>query len=46
MLGLPKGQVFLVDWDKEWNLLFKNEKQRILELTKDDNIKIHHIGKA
>lgn len=44
MLGLPKGQVFLVDWDKEWTVLFKNEKQRILELVKDDNIKVHHIG--
>lgn len=44
MLGLPKGQVFLVDWDKEWTVLFKSEKQRILELVKDDNIKVHHIG--
>lgn len=44
MLGLPKRQVFLVDWDKEWEVYFKIEEQRILELIRDDNIKIHHIG--
>lgn len=44
MLGLPKGQIFLVDWDKEWEILFDREKQKIFELFKNDNIEVHHIG--
>lgn len=44
MLGLPKGQVFLVDWDKEWENLFDTEKNKIFELSKEDNIIVHHIG--
>lgn len=44
MLGLPKDQVFLVDWDKEWEVLFDIEKQKIFELSKEKNIEVHHIG--
>lgn len=44
MLGLPDNKVFLVDYDKEWELLFNQEKQKILEVFEGHNIQVHHIG--
>lgn len=44
MLGLPGNKVFLVDYDKEWELLFNQEKQKILEVFEGHNIQVHHIG--
>lgn len=29
MLGLPKGEVFLVPWTEEWNKEFLLEKEKI-----------------
>ncbi len=44
MLGLPDNKVLLVNYDKEWELLFNQEKQKILEVFEGHNIQVHHIG--
>ncbi len=44
MLGLPKGEVFLVPWTIEWRNEFELESKRIQELIGEYVINIHHIG--
>ncbi|WP_102275561.1 GrpB family protein [Cytobacillus massiliigabonensis] len=44
MIGLPRGEVFLVPWTNEWIKEFEGEKQRILEAIDQHTINIHHIG--
>ncbi|EIT86011.1 hypothetical protein A374_09249 [Fictibacillus macauensis ZFHKF-1] len=44
MLGLPKGEVFLVPWTEEWEKEFKKEKEMIEELLGEAVVAVHHIG--
>ncbi|MFJ8353698.1 GrpB family protein [Bacillus paramycoides] len=44
MLGLPYGKVFLVPWNKEWEIEFLKEKQLIEEYIGEHILTIHHIG--
>ena len=44
MLGLPKGRVFLVPWDKEWKNEYNTEKEKILEKIGAYVVSCHHIG--
>ncbi|WP_411333350.1 GrpB family protein [Metabacillus indicus] len=44
MLGLPRGEVFLVPWTNEWKKEFEIEKQRIQELIGPYIHRVHHIG--
>lgn len=44
MLGLPKGQVFLVPWTKDWEAEFLKERRLIEQKIGDFIIAIHHIG--
>ncbi|MRX73538.1 GrpB family protein [Bacillus lacus] len=44
MLGLPKGEVFLVPWSKAWNKEFLLEKEKIQDLMNEYVLNIHHIG--
>lgn len=44
MLGLPKGQVFLVPWTQEWQVAFEKEKKQMQEALEPLEVKIHHIG--
>jgi len=44
MLGLPKGEVFLVPWTKEWQTEFDLEREKIQNNIGQYIIHIHHIG--
>lgn len=44
MLGLPKGEVFLVPWTEDWEQQFELEKNRILKRIESYSVEIHHIG--
>ncbi|QOR68112.1 GrpB family protein [Cytobacillus suaedae] len=44
MLGLPKGEVFLLPWSEEWEKAFLEEKNKIEEVIGKEIINIHHIG--
>lgn len=44
MLGLPKGEVFLVPWTEEWNKNFLSEKEKIQDKIGEYIMDIHHIG--
>ena len=44
MLGLPKGEVFLVPWNEHWSQEFLAEKNRIQNSIGELIIAIHHIG--
>lgn len=44
MLGLPKGDVFLVHWTEEWNKEFLSEKEKIQDKIGEYITNIHHIG--
>ena len=44
MLGLPRGEVFLVPWTEEWEVAFLKEKQLIEEHIGEHILTIHHIG--
>jgi len=44
MLGLPKGEVFLVPWTEEWNKEFLLEKEKIQDKIGKYILNIHHIG--
>ncbi|HDR8183484.1 TPA: GrpB family protein [Bacillus thuringiensis] len=44
MLGLPKGEVFLVPWTEEWNNNFLSEKEKIQDKIGEYIMNIHHIG--
>ncbi|HGH7173357.1 TPA: GrpB family protein [Bacillus wiedmannii] len=44
MLGLPKGEVFLVPWTEEWNKNFLSEKEKIQDKIGEYIMNIHHIG--
>jgi GrpB-like predicted nucleotidyltransferase (UPF0157 family) len=44
MIGLPKGQVFLVDWTEEWEQEFLREKSQIESKIHDLIVAVHHIG--
>lgn len=44
MLGLPKGEVFLVPWKEDWNNEFLLEKERIQYKISNFVVDIHHIG--
>ncbi|TFJ89938.1 GrpB family protein [Lentibacillus salicampi] len=44
MLGLPKGEVFLVPWTEDWLKEFLLEKGRIQEKIGKYILAIHHIG--
>lgn len=44
MLGLPRGEVFLVPWTEKWHEEFLQEKQRIEKQIGEFIIAIHHIG--
>lgn len=44
MLGLPKGEVFLVPWTEEWNKKILSEKEKIQDKIGEYIMNIHHIG--
>lgn len=44
MLGLPKGQVFLVPWTEQWEIEFKEEERKIRSEINDSILATHHIG--
>lgn len=44
MLGLPRGEVFLVPWTEEWEVEFLKEKQLIEDQIREYILAIHHIG--
>ena len=44
MLGLPKGEVYLVPWTSEWEEEYLQEKTKIEKLLGSFIYKIHHIG--
>lgn len=44
MLGLPKGEVFLVPWTTEWEKDFLLEKKRIQAAIGNYIVDVHHIG--
>lgn len=44
MLGLPKGEVFLVAWTEDWPKEFLSEKERIQNEIGKFIVDIHHIG--
>ncbi|UHA74694.1 GrpB family protein [Paenibacillus sp. 481] len=44
MLGLPKGEVFLVPWTEEWKTEFLLEKKRIDTEIGELIVAVHHIG--
>lgn len=44
MLGLPKGEVFLVPWTNDWEKEFLLEKERIQEVIGQNILAVHHIG--
>lgn len=44
MLGLPKGEVFLVPWSEEWETEFLLEKNRIETEIGELILAVHHIG--
>lgn len=44
MLGLPKGEVFLVPWTADWSKEFAAEKTRIQNEIGQYVLAIHHIG--
>jgi GrpB-like predicted nucleotidyltransferase (UPF0157 family) len=44
MLGLPKGEVFLVAWTEEWEKEFKVEKSLIEAEIGELILAVHHIG--
>ncbi|HWI48421.1 MAG TPA: GrpB family protein [Rummeliibacillus sp.] len=44
MLGLPRGEVFLVPWTNEWVKEFLVEKRQIENIIGEHIISIHHIG--
>ncbi|MGD6796008.1 GrpB family protein [Metabacillus indicus] len=44
MLGLPRGEVFLVPWTNEWITEFETEKQHIQDLIGPYIHRVHHIG--
>ena len=44
MLGLPKGEVFIVPWTSNWNQEFSLEKERIKNKIGDYIVAIYHIG--
>jgi GrpB-like predicted nucleotidyltransferase (UPF0157 family) len=43
MLGLPKGEVFLVPWTTEWETEFILEKKRIQDVIGKYIVDVHHI---
>ncbi|WP_071461547.1 GrpB family protein [Bacillus massilinigeriensis] len=44
MLGLPKGEVFLVPWTKEWEREFLLEQERIQKVVGQHILAVRHIG--
>lgn len=44
MIGLPKGQVFLVPWTDTWQKEFLLEKKRIESVIGKYVFAIHHVG--
>lgn len=44
MLGLPKGEVFLVPWTEEWKSEFLLEKEKIQKRIDEYTVNVHHIG--
>lgn len=44
MLGLPRGEVFLVPWTIEWEKEFELEKKSIQEVIERSIMNVHHIG--
>jgi GrpB-like predicted nucleotidyltransferase (UPF0157 family) len=44
MIGLPHGEVFLVDYTPEWDVEYENESADIKELAGHYIKEIHHIG--
>jgi|SRR5690625_3805191 len=44
MLGLPKGEVFLVPWTEDWVKEFLLEKEKIQNVIGKLIVDIHHIG--
>ncbi|MGN7938388.1 GrpB family protein [Virgibacillus sp. 6R] len=44
MLGLPKGEVFIVPWTSDWEKEYQLEKNRIEHRIGQYIVKVHHIG--
>lgn len=44
MLGLPKGEVFLIPWTEDWEREFILEKERIQNRIGNYTVAVHHIG--
>lgn len=44
MLGLPKGEVFLTPWSKNWDKEFLLEKEKIQKKISKYILDVHHIG--
>ncbi|MDU0206381.1 GrpB family protein [Paenibacillus sp. MAH-36] len=44
MLGLPKGEVYLIPWTNEWVTEFRNESEKIKFELGELVLAVHHIG--
>ncbi|NOR45469.1 MAG: GrpB family protein [Candidatus Delongbacteria bacterium] len=44
MIGLEKGKVILVEYDKSWGVEFENEKNSIQRAITDYKIGVEHVG--
>ncbi|MZQ80596.1 GrpB family protein [Paenibacillus sp. 5J-6] len=44
MLGLPKGEVYLIPWTNEWVTEFRNESEKIKSELDELVLAVHHIG--
>lgn len=44
MLGLPKGEVFLIPWTEEWEKEFLLEQEKIQNKIGEYILDVHHIG--
>ncbi|MFS1511696.1 GrpB family protein [Chengkuizengella sp. SCS-71B] len=44
MLGLPKGEVFLIPWTDQWDREFLSEKERIAKVIGQHILAVYHIG--
>ncbi|MGD7021212.1 GrpB family protein [Rossellomorea vietnamensis] len=43
MLGLPRGEVFIVPWSDKWESEFEREREQIHRVL-GSRVKVHHIG--
>ncbi|WP_152391850.1 GrpB family protein [Paenibacillus guangzhouensis] len=44
MLGLPKGQVFIIPWTEQWIVAYEAESRIIRDTLQAFHVTVHHIG--